>query len=330
MKKSKLLSLVLLAIPLSFGLTACGNEVRIGILQPVEHVALAKARDGFKAGVIAGGVKNASFFYKNAGGNSSDLILLSKILTDYCPLSLGIGTDAAKALNGAQVQAGYTKPLLFTAVTDPVGAGLVASQDNPTGYICGTTDANPVEAQIDLIKEALPDAKKIGILYTQSEINSEVQAKQAKAAAEKQGLEVEIQTVINSSDIKETANKLASVKDMAAIYIPTDNNIASNMNAVKTAADDHHVLVVVGEEGLLEQGGHITLSIDYYNLGYTTGLMAAEILLKDKKPTDFKITPVAASDCSYVYSSANLKSSQITLPQSMLDAHKWTDSSKGE
>ena len=114
--------------------------------------------------------------------------------TSSSDLTLGIGTGASKALYSAQINSGSTNPILFTAVTDAVAAELVESNENSGNYITGTSDANPVEAQISLIKECLPDAKKIGIIYTQSEVNSEVQANEAKEEAERQGLTVEVAT----------------------------------------------------------------------------------------------------------------------------------------
>ena len=203
-------------------------------------------------------------------------------------------------------------------------AGLISAKDNPSGYVCGTSDANPVAEQISLIKEFKSTAAKVGILYTQTETNSEVQANQAKAAIEKAGMTAVIETCTNSADIKSVAEDLVS-KGVDAIYLPTDNNIAKNMNTVKEAAQNKQVLVVCGEEGMLADGGHVTLSIDYYSLGVTTGKMAAQILKGEKKPTDFPDQPVAAKDCTYAFSSANLSSAGLVMPDEMKNAHSWKD-----
>ena len=323
MKKMKLLTLLpLLCAPLM--LTGCSGQKVIGILQPVEHSALGAAREGFIQGLKDGGLTNFKIDYRNAGGNDADLNTLAKNLIDSSALTLGIGTGAAKALQGAEVNAGLDKPLLFTAVTDPVGAGLVKSADNPSGYVCGTTDANPVEAQVALIKEFNASAAKVGIMYTQTEENSKVQSDQAEVAIKAAGMTTDVKTCSNSSDIKATAEALVADK-VDAIYLPTDNNIAANMNAVKEAVKNKNVLVVCGEENLLKEGGHITLSIDYYNLGLSTGKMAAQILKGEKKATDFKVEAVPASDCAYVYSSKNLTDAGLTMPDAMLKAHTWKD-----
>ena len=323
MKKMKLLTLLpLLLTP--FTLTGCSGQKVIGILQPVNHDALGAAREGFEKGLKEGGLTNFKVDYRNAEGKDADLQSLAKDLIDTSDLTLGIGTGAAKALQGAQVNAGLDKPLMFTAVTDPVGAGLVASADNPSGYICGTTDANPVEAQIALVKEFNPDAAKVGIMYTQTEENSAVQSDQAEAAIKAAGMASIVRTCTNSSDILATAEALVS-SGVDAIYIPTDNNIAANMNAVKTAVQSQNVLVVCGEENILKQGGHVTLSIDYYQLGLSTGKMAAQILKGEKKATDFPVVAVPASDCEYVYSTKNMADAGLTMPQALLTAHTWRD-----
>lgn len=303
------------------------DTIKIGILQPVEHVALGAARDGFMDGIKAAGLtQTIKFDYRNAGGNDADLNTLAKSLVDSCDLNLGIGTGASKALLGAQTNAGLSKGLLFTAVTDPVDAGLVKSTDNPSGFVCGTTDANPVEEQINLVKEFNPSASKVGIMYTQTEENSKVQSDQAEAAIKAAGMTAVVKTCSNSSDIKATAEALASA-GVNAIYLPTDNNIAANMNAVKQAAISNNILVVCGEEGMLQEGGHITLSIDYYNLGKNTAEMAVSLIKNEKVPTDFKVAAVPASNCSYVFSSKNLADAGLTMPESMKTAHNWTDKS---
>ena len=301
------------------------DTIYVGILQPVEHVALGAARRGFEEVLRNSGLpNNIEIIYSNAGGNDADLITLAKNLMDTCDINLGIGTGASKALLGAQVNAGYTKPLLFTAVTDPVEAGLVKSADNPSGFVCGTTDANPVEAQISLVKEFKADATKVGIMYTQTEENSKVQADQAEAAIKAAGMTADIKTCTNSSDIKATAEALVA-DGVDAIYLPTDNNIAANVNAVKQAAYWGHTLIVCGEEGMLQEGGHVTLSIDYYALGQDAGQMAVSLIKNDAVPSDYKVVAVPASNCSYVYSSNNLTEAGLTMPEEMLNAHNWTN-----
>ena len=294
------------------------HKIKIGILQPVEHVALGLARQGFVDGLKEEGYvdgENIILDYRNGGGNDASELTLAKSLVSKNEINLGIGTGSSQKLKAAEINAGKSNPLLFTAVTDPVSGELVSNVDEPEGFVTGTSDMNPVAAQIQLIKECLPNATKIGILYTQTEINSKVQADMAEEEAEKQGLQVEIQTATNSADIQAAAQRLT--QSCQAIYVPTDNNIASNLNAVKVPCESAHVLLVSGEEGMLQGGAHITLSIDYYELGKTTGKMAVSLINGSKSVKDLPVKYMSTEECEYVLSSSNLAAAGITLPSAV-------------
>ena len=329
MKKTlkQILSVFLLVI-LALVFVGCKKteNVKIGILQPVEHDALGLARKGFIDALAEKGYKegeNLTIDYQNANGQENDLVTLAKSLTNKCDMTLGIGTGATVALQSAQVNSGSTKPIIFTAVTDAVTAGLVTSNAAPGGYITGSSDANPVEAQIDLIKECIPDADKVGILYTQSETNSEVQANQAQAQAEKVGLTVVRMTCTDTTDLAQVAERLCATEGLDALYIPTDNLIAANMTTVKAAVEKYHILCVTGEEGIMAAGGHVTLSIDYYELGKKAGYMAASILKGEAKPESTPVQTMSISECKYVMCSENLTAAGITIPESVKE--KCTD-----
>lgn len=323
MKKTlkQMLIIVLLALFAFFGV-ACKKtgKTQIGILQPLEHDALGLARKGFIDALEEKGYKdgdNITITYSNANGQESDLVTLAKSLTSKCDLTLGIGTGASVALQSAQVNTGSTKPIIFTAVTDAVTAGLVKSNSAPGGYITGSSDANPVEAQIDLIKECIPSADKMGILYTQSETNSEVQANQAEAQARQNGLEVIRMTCTDTTDLAQVAERLCATEGLDAIYIPTDNLIAANMATVKAAVEKYHILCVTGEESIMASGGHVTLSIDYYELGKKAGYMAASILSGEAKPETTAVQTMSIAECKYLMCTDNLSAAGITLPDSV-------------
>ena len=328
MKSKKLLVTALASLMLAGGLTACGRDAdfKIGILQPVEHDALDAAQNGFKEGVKEKmGDKKVEFNYLNAMASDANMSLYASELVDSNDLNLGIGTGAALALKSASVTKGSTKPVLFTAVTDPVDAKLVTSKDAPEGFITGSSDMNPVEDQIALIKEVIPTVSKIGILYTQSEINSKVQSDMAEAKIREMGLTSVVQTCTNSSDLPAAARTLIKDSGVEAIYIPTDNNIAANMGAIKTEANDSHVLVMCGEEGMIKNGGHVTLSVNYFELGKQAGIMAAEILLKNKTVAQTPVKYMSSSECTYVLSAKNLAAAGITLSDDIKAAHTWSD-----
>ena len=316
MKKTKFIAVAAAALSI-VALSSCEQKTgyKIGILLPVEHAALETCTKGFKEAISSANLEiEVSFEERNAGGKDADLIAFSKDLVSTCNMTFGLGTGASQALKSASKDKGIINPVLFSAVTDPVDAGLVESLANGKGFVTGTTDAQPVEEQIDLITQLLPDVDKIGILYTQSETNSKIQADQAEAAAKAAELEVSIKTVTGPSDISATALALASEEGMDAIYIPTDNNLAANMNAIKSAATSNHVLVVTGEEGMLSTGGHVTLSIDYKELGRKAGEMAVQIIKGEKRALDIPVTGMSADECEYVYSSSNVAEAGLVLP----------------
>lgn len=323
MKKNKFLSVLALATLAPLTLTGCDNaKWKIGILLPVEHVALQTCADGFVEGLKEAGLvekKDFSIEFKNAGGKDVDLQAFAKQLVSTKCMTFGLGTGASQALKSASIDKGSLNPVLFSAVTDPVDAGLVETLENGKGFVTGSSDAQPIAEQIGLIKECLPEADKIGIIYTQSEPNSVIQADQAEAAATAAGLSVVRKTVTGPGDISSTALALANENGMDAIYVPTDNNIAANMNAVKQAANSKHVLIVAGEEGMLSSGGHITLSINYRELGKRTGLVAAQILKGEKMVYEIPVITMTKEDCKFVCSTANLAGSGIVLSQSVLD-----------
>lgn len=295
------------------------HKIKIGILQPVEHDALAMARQGFVDGLKEKGYfngKNITIDYRNAEGNDASRTTLAKTLVIDNEINLGIGTGATQSLKAAEDNSGKNKPLLFTAVTDPVAAKLLDNNEAPEGFVTGTSDMNPVAAQVQLIKECLPNATKMGILYSQEEVNSQVQANMAEEEAKNQGLEVEIGTITSTSEIKLVAQRLAS--SCQAIFLPTDNTIASNMAAVQDATRSSKVLLVAGEEGMLSKGAHITLSIDYYELGKTTSTMAVSLIEGSKQVKDLPVKYMTANECEYVLSSENLEKAEITIPSEVV------------
>lgn len=314
----KLLMVALMATAITT-LAGCGNnKIKIGILQPVEHSALSKAREGFIAGLAENGYgeDKVEINYQNALGENASLVSMSSSLVRKSDLVLGIATGAAQQLVASGAEINFTKPILFTAVTDPVDAELVTSLSNPGSNVTGTSDMNPVEAQIALIKEVLPSAKKVGILYTASEQNSEVQAQMAKTAAEAAGLTVVIKTISQASEIAAATTNLA--KQVDSIYIPTDNLLASNMTLVGPAANNEKTLLVCGESSMVTNGGHITLSIDYFELGKITGKMAAEIL-NGKATSTMNVPVYPLESCTIDINEDGLKAINVSLPQSIKD-----------
>ncbi len=307
MKKGRLLLLGAMTLASISGLTACQADADIGILQFGAFDALDNAREGFIDGLKENGLGHLTIDYKNAQADSPTNQTLATGMAGRHKLNLAIATPCATALKAAQENIGSTTPLLFTAVTDAVGAGLVNTNEVPGGFTTGSSDAQPQEAltaQINLVKQMIPTATKLGILYTASETNSVKQANLVKPIAEAQGLTVTVSTCTDQFDISAKALSLANNVD--AIWIPTDNTIANNVAKIKEAISDKHVLLVMGEEGMVT-GGHVSVSIDYYSLGKETAKLAAKILNNEKKAADLPVFMPTIDNCSYVCSSKNLE-----------------------
>ena len=305
MKKMKLLTLLpLLLSPLA--MTGCSSKTDIGILQFGQFAALDSARKGFEQGLKDAGFGDLKIDYLNAKADGPTNSSLAKgLASKNHKLNLAIATPCATALKAAQEAIGSTTPLLFTAVTDPVGAALLTNDKAPDGFVTGTSDLQPEEAlqnQIKLTKKMIPDATKLGIFYCASEQNSRVQADLAETVAEAEGLEVIRETCTDKLDIRTKVAGLASRVD--AIWIPTDNTVADNISKVKDGIGTNKTLLIVGEEGMLS-GGQVTVSISYYDLGLKTAELAVKIL----NGTAIKDIPVfynTIETCSYIYNKQNL------------------------
>lgn len=311
-------------------LTACGagsketsgeakekNEkvVKIGISQIVEHPSLDAAREGFiaalkDAGYVEG--KNLKLDYQNAQGDMNNNMSIAKnLVADKDDLILAIATPSAQAV----VNATKDIPILFTAITDPVGAQLVQSLDKPGGNVTGTSDTHPeaIKNTIEAIKKFIPNAKKVGIIYNNGEPNSVVNVKNAKSALEAAGLETVETTITASSEVKQAAESMVGRADV--LYIPKDNTVVAALESVIKVANDKNIPTFVGEGDSVKRGTFASYGFDYHDLGYTTGKMAVEIL-KGKKPSEI---PVGFPENLQLY--INKKAAQeegITLTEEML------------
>ena len=297
--KKKILAITI-CLALFLGISGCGsndgsNKVyKIGVLQLVQHDALDKANEGFMKALEDNGFKdgeNIEVDYQNAAGDQSNCQTISdSFINDGKDLILAIGTPAAQAV------ANKTKdiPILVTAVTDPADAGLVKSNEKPETNVSGTSDLTPVEEQIDLLKQIVPDAKTVGVMYCSNESNSILQAGIAKKAIEAKGMTYVEGTVSNSNEIQQVASSLVDKADV--IYVPTDNMVSAGIATVAMVANEKDVPIICGESGMLEGGALATYGIDYYNLGYKTGLQAVKILKGEAKVEDMPIEYLAEED----------------------------------
>lgn len=297
MKKSMKWLATLALAAMVVGAAGCGSSTqtgskdkksyKVGVLQLVQHPALDAANKGFIDGLKSKGFeegKNVTFDQQNAQGDQSNLqTIAQRFVNNKDDLVCAIATPAAQTMANASKEI----PIVGTAITDYKVAKLVKDNSKPGTNVTGTTDMNPVEAQIDLLVKIMPRAKIVGFIYNSSEVNSQLQIDLAKKAAAARGLATVEATVSSVNDIQQAAQSLMGKVD--ALYIPTDNVMASAIPNLIKITDEARIPVFCGEAGMLKSGGVATLGIDYYKLGFQTGEMAADILSGKAKPQDMAI-----------------------------------------
>ena len=280
----------------------------VGICQLVQHDALDAATNGFMDALNEALPGQVTFDVKNA---SNDIPTCGTIVTGFVASNVDlILANATPALQAAST-ATQTIPILGTAVTE-YGVALDIADFNGTvgGNISGTSDLAPLDQQAEMLLELLPDAKNVGILYCSAEANSVYQADVVKAALEDKGVNVSIYTFADSNDVATVTQTACDEND--ALYIPTDNTAASCTEAINNVAEPAGVPIIAGEEGICKGCGIATLSIDYYELGKTTGAMAAKILTGEanvsEMPIEYYQNPVKK------YEAARCEALGITVP----------------
>ncbi|CYX71380.1 ABC transporter substrate-binding protein [Streptococcus suis] len=254
---------------------ASSDVVKVGVLQYMEHESLTAAREGFVAELEANGYKEGEKLvldYQNAQGDQANLQTISEQLIDGNDIVLAIATPSVQSLATVSNET----PIVFTAVTDPLSAGLVESIEKPGGLLTGTSDQAPIDKQVELLGQAVPDAKTVGILYTTSERNSEVQVEQAKELLEKAGYKVVVKGITSSNEVQDATTSL--MKDVDALFIPTDNTVASTMTMIGELSVEHKVPVIGGSTDMVDEGGLLTYGTNYEALGRQTAKMAIKII----------------------------------------------------
>ncbi|AGL47663.1 ABC transporter substrate-binding protein [Streptococcus suis] len=254
---------------------ASSDVVKVGVLQYMEHESLTAAREGFVAELEANGYKEGEKLvldYQNAQGDQANLQTISEQLIDANDIVLAIATPSAQSLATVSTET----PIVFTAVTDPLSADLVESIEKPGGLLTGTSDQAPIDKQVELLGQAVPDAKTVGILYTTSERNSEVQVEQAKELLEKAGYKVVVKGITSSNEVQDATISL--MKDVDALFIPTDNTVASTMTMIGELSVEHKVPVIGGSTDMVDEGGLLTYGTNYEALGRQTAKMAIKII----------------------------------------------------
>lgn len=330
MMKRKIAALMMTAVLAVSMLAGCGSEgtsggdtqktddtektIKIGVIQLAEHPALDASCQGFVDGLKEAGYedgKNIEIIYENAQGEQANCqTIAEKLVNDKVDLILAIATPAAQAV------ANKTKdiPILVTAVTDPASSGLVDTNEVPGGNVSGTSDLTPVKEQIALLKDLIPDAKTVGILYCSAEDNSKFQANIAMETLKSNGLTGAEYTFSKLDEIQGVVDSMKGKVD--AIYIPTDNMAAEGMATISMIATEAGLATIVGESGMVDNGGLATYGLSYYNLGRLTAEQAVSILKGEAETATMPIGYLEAADCEFSYNKDTAAALGITVDPS--------------
>ena len=290
---------------------------KVGVVQLIQHGALDQANQGMIDGLKDNGFeadKNLVIDQQNAQGDQSNLQnIAQQFVSNESDIILAIATPAAQVMAAATEEI----PIVGTAITSYTGAKLVESDEAPGTNVTGTSDMNPIEAQLNLLLQIVPDAKVVGTIYTASETNSQIQVDILKQVAEKMGLTVEARTISSVNDIQQAAQSL--VGEVDAVWLPTDNNVASAIPQVVGVTDENGIVTICGEESMVRAGGTATYGFSYYKLGYNAGVMAAKILSGESVPAEMPIQYMPEEDCVAIVNTDAVAALGIEVPAEIMD-----------
>ena len=318
MKKILMILLVML-------LTACSsqnqtvdeNAIHIGVLQLMEHEALNNTYNGFIDALKENGYeegKNLVISFENPNNDKSTLATMAqKLVNEENDLILAIGTAAAQSLQ----QETDTIPILGSAITDYLDVGLVESNEKPGKNISGSSDYCDMAIQMDLVEMLVPDVQKIGLLYTSSEENSIIQAEQMRKECEKRGWEVVEKTISDLTMVDDTMHSF--IGNIDALYIPTDNPLASSMASVEIVASENNIPVIVGCDTMVQDGGLASIGVNYYNLGYQTGVNALKIINNETTIDQLPVYFMDSENADIYYNSKIAEKMGFELPNEILE-----------
>ena len=327
-KSRKMLAVGMLLSMMAFAAAGCGGDKKaeapkkeeakvynVGIVQIVQHEALDDSRKGFiegmkKKGFVEG--KNVKYDQQNAQGDQSNLqTIAQRFVNNKVDLICAISTPAAQTMASAT----KTIPIVGNAITSYETAKLVKSDKKPDTNVTGANDMAPVAAQIDLALKLKPQTKKAGLMFTSSEVNSQIQINMAKDQLKKKGIAFEEGSVNSVNDIQEVARSLIS-KGVEFIYVPTDNIIASATPALVAIANEAKVPVIAADGILLKMGAAASVNIEFYKLGVVSGEMAGDILLGKSKPQDMPIA--SQKEFNPVINKAQAEKLGIKIPEDLV------------
>jgi len=292
------------------------DEIVIGIGQFAEHGSLDNCREGFIAGLAEAGYKegtNLKILYENAQADANMASQISKnFIAKKVDLICAIATPMAQSAFGAAKNTNI--PVIFTAVTDPIKAELAKEDGTPNGNTTGTSDKLPVEKQLEMIRKILPEAKKIGIMYTTSEVNSLSAIEEYKAVAADYGFEIIESGISTSADIPLAADNLLEKVD--CINNITDNTVVSALPIILDKAAKKNIPVFGSEVEQVKIGCLASMGLDYFDLGKQTGKIAAKVLSGEKKASEINFEII--EEFAFYGNYAVAENLGITLPEDLV------------
>ncbi|MCX2695285.1 MULTISPECIES: ABC transporter substrate-binding protein [Ochrobactrum] len=293
---------------------AQAKDVTVAVTAIVEHPALDAARDGVKDALAEAGFKegeNLTFVYQSAQGNPATAAQIARQFVGDAPdVIVPISTPSAQAV----VSATRDIPIVFTAVSDPVGAQLVKDMAKPGGNVTGLSDMSPVVEHIKLIKEVMPNIKKLGYLYNSGETNSVSLLAALKEAAAAEGIEVVESAATKSAEVQGAARALVGRAD--AMYVPTDNTIVSALESAVGVAEESKLPLFTADTDSVKRGALAALGFNYYDVGKQTGAVVVKIL-NGEKPGDIPVDIAKGTDLVINLSAA--KKMGVEFPQAVID-----------
>lgn len=288
--------------------SAAGKKFTVGICQLVQHAALDAATQGFEDALTDSFGEDVTFDFQNAQGDSATCATITNGF-----VSAGVDLIMANATPALQAAQAATNdiPILGTSVTEyGVALGLTDFSGVVGGNISGTSDLAPLDQQAAMIVEWMPEVKKVGLLYCSAEANSQYQVDEVQKYLEEKGVAVTQYSFADSNDLSSVCQNAANEND--ALYVPTDNTVAANTGIVDGICRPAKKPVFAGEEGICSGCGVATLSISYYDLGYTTGEMAVKILNGE---ADISSMPIEYTDVTKKYNKTICDDLGLTVPE---------------
>lgn len=296
------------------------SKVTVGIGQFAEHGSLDNCREGFIEGLRQEGYvegENLTILYDNSQTDGGVATQIAKnYVAKKVDLICGIATPMAQSAYGSAMNTDI--PVVFTAVTDPIIAELAKADRTPAGNVTGTSDKLPVEEQMSMIRSMLPDAKKIGILYSTSEVNSISAVEEYKEKANQYGFEIVESGINTAADIPMAADAL--IEKVDCISNLTDNTVVSSLPIILEKAKTKGIPVFGSEIEQVKIGCLAGVGLDYYELGIQTGKMAAAILKGEKKASEMNF--ITFEEGLFYANTAVAKELNITIPQELMDNAK--------